>query len=293
MGFARRVAALVAVVSAVYVLTGPALAQSTNGAAIGNLHLKLALLAIPITAAVELILIYTVYRYRNNDDPQPRRENRRLEITWTVATAAILVFVGAASMVVLANPYVSPRAGAPSTAGSGQPGKVPVPSGSNATVVNVTGYQWAWQFDYAGTNVTTTDKLVLPANRSVYLYVSSADVIHSFYSPALSFKQDAFPGKVNTIRTKVTKPGTYQAYCAEFCGAGHSRMRAKIVVLPPDQYRQWLAAHENGTANASATGARNASGNTTSNASTAAAVAPVGPPTPTDAGHPPEATVQP
>ena len=91
------------VVALLSVAVEPVAAQSINERMITNLNQSLLYVAIPITVLVEAILIYTVVKYRNNDDPQPTRENRRLEITWTITTAIILLFVGLASFVVLAN----------------------------------------------------------------------------------------------------------------------------------------------------------------------------------------------
>lgn len=242
------------------VVTTPVAAQSVNKALIDNLNRKLLYVALPLMMAVEFVLVYTLYRYRNNDDPKPTEENRRLEITWTVVTAIILTFVGVASMVVFANPYISPVVAADTGAAADAPnpelqGAVQ-PSTESAVEVEVLAYQWGWEFQYAESNVTTHGTLVLPADREVYLHVTSADVIHSFYAPSLGLKQDVMPGAYNTIRTRVTEPGTYSLYCAEFCGSGHSRMRGEIVVLSEEEYREWLSNQSTteDVANATATG---------------------------------------
>jgi len=92
----------------------PAAAQSTSSSTteslIWDLNNKLLYAAIPITVLVEGILIYTVWKYRKSDEAQPTQENRRLEITWTIATAVILLFVGVASYQVLGNPYITASA---------------------------------------------------------------------------------------------------------------------------------------------------------------------------------------
>lgn len=234
--------------------TDPVLAQSVNKNLIQNLNFKLLYLALPLAIAVEVGLLYTVYRFRNNDDPKPTQQNHRLEITWTAAVALILLFVGVASMTVLANPYITPTlTGTPEqgTAENPQLQGAVEPVNESAVVIKVTAFKWGWEYEYRGENVTTQGKLVIPANRTVFLHLTSADLIHSFYSPRLGLKQDAFPSGYNTIRTKVTASGTYRYYCAEFCGAGHSRMSGMIVVLPNDEYKQWLEAQressENGT----------------------------------------------
>jgi cytochrome c oxidase subunit 2 len=90
---------------------GVAVASSVTEQLIRNLNQQLLYLAVPIAVLVEIILIYTVWRFRangdNDDEPQPTRENRQLEITWTIATAIVLLFVGTASFHTLAHPTVS------------------------------------------------------------------------------------------------------------------------------------------------------------------------------------------
>jgi len=89
----------------------PAAAQSINRALIQNLNRQLLYVAAPIALLVETILFYAVWKHRDNQDPSPTKENRSLEITWTIATAIILLFVGFASYNVLLSPYISPSLG--------------------------------------------------------------------------------------------------------------------------------------------------------------------------------------
>ena len=203
-------------------------ADSATEALIQSLNLKLLYVAVPITILVEGILIYTVWRFRNNDEPAPTQENRRLEITWTVATAIILLFVGVASYQVLALPAVTAT---PQVTEEGQ---------TNATEVTVVGQQFLWTFKYPEANVTSRGTLVLPANRTVSLNITSTDVIHAVHIPELGLKQDAVPGQYNRLQTTPTSQGTYQLYCAEFCGTGHSQMTATVKVVSYDEYQQWL-----------------------------------------------------
>ena len=203
-------------------------ADSTTEALIDALNLKLLYVAVPITILVEGILIYTVWRFRNNDDPKPTQENRRLEITWTVATAIILLFVGVASYQVLALPAIT----APPQAMENEQ--------ANSTEVTIVGQQFLWTFKYPEENVTSRGTLVLPANRSVALNITSNDVIHSVHIPELGLKQDAVPGQYNRLQTTPTSQGTYQLYCAEYCGVGHSQMTATVKVVSYDEYQQWL-----------------------------------------------------
>ncbi|MFC7045475.1 cytochrome c oxidase subunit II [Halobacteriaceae archaeon GCM10025711] len=225
------------------VLADPVAAQgysSITEQLIWDLNWRLLAVAVPITILVEGILFYTVWRFRNNDDPKPTQENRRLEITWTVATAIILLFVGVASYSVLADQNVTATQDSIEQAQDG-----------DAVVVEVTGVQWLWQFNYPAHDISTTNELVLPANRPIVLKLTSNDVIHSFHAPGLGLKQDALPNQQTYLQTTITEPGNYTLYCAEFCGQGHSEMLATIEVMPQDEYDQWVQEQQGGSSGGS------------------------------------------
>ncbi|WP_121820785.1 cytochrome c oxidase subunit II [Halostella salina] len=230
--FRRAALATLAAAGLLTLFVAPAAAQSVNRELIDDLNTQLLYVALPLTVFVEVILIYAVVRFRDNETPKPTIDSPPLEVTWTIATAIILLFVGVSAYVVLTSPYIS-------TAND--------EVGPTDERVHALGYQWGWQFTYPEANVTTQDLLVIPAERNVSVGVTSADVLHSLFVPELGVKQDAFPGKNTTIRTYATETGTYRAYCTEICGAGHSRMRADVVVVDNETYREWLAAHEGET----------------------------------------------
>ena len=223
----------------------PALAQTSDSVTedlIWDLNLNLLYIAVPITVLVEGILIYTVLKFRKNEDPLPTRENRRLEITWTIATAVILLVVGVGSYQVLGNQYVG---GSPAQAQA-------LEDAENPVVVQVEAFRYGWQFHYEGVRgntsqpagednrLTTSGTLYLPTNQTVRLEVRSTDWLHSFHVPDLGLKQDAFPGQSNYILTKINEEGTYQLYCAEYCGNGHSGMLGTVEVVSPEEYQTQL-----------------------------------------------------
>jgi cytochrome c oxidase subunit 2 len=257
--------------AALALVAQPVAAQtSATAQLINELNSKLLYLAVPITVIVEVILIYTVIRFKNADEPKPTRENRRLEITWTIATAIILLFVGVASYGVLANPNVT------YTADEG------VPSGEDSTVVYVESYQWGWNMQYpqhgnfsapmASSGGASGPQIVVPKGQPVYFRITSTDVIHAFHVPELGLKQDAMPGSINTIRTVPYETGTYQGYCAEFCGVAHSQMYFSVKVVSQDQYQQFV--QENSDSGSSS--GNSTSGNQSSIAVDAPAVAVAG-----------------
>src|SRR5690606_35265825 len=66
------------------------------------------------------------------------------------------------------------------------------------------------------------------------------DVIHSFFVPAFRVKQDVLPGTYTEMWFQAERTGTYDVFCAEYCGMSHSRMRASVVVLEPQDYDRYL-----------------------------------------------------
>ena len=268
----RRRAGLVALVGAVALALAaePVAAQpsaSNTVEQIWNLNMNLLYVAIPITVLVEGILIYTVWRFRNKEEPLPTMENRRLEITWTIATAVILLFVGVASYQVLANPFVTAESTAQADLQT-----------EEVTHIEVQAYRYGWSFYYNGssfdqtTAVTTAGDLKLPANQEVNLRVTSRDWLHAFHAPSLGLKADAFPGQYNHLKTVPQETGTYQLYCAEYCGSGHSQMLGTVEVVPQDEYEQCLSEQRAAAANettAGGEGTNTTSANTTSDNTTA------------------------
>ncbi|MGC3997740.1 MAG: cytochrome c oxidase subunit II [Anaeromyxobacter sp.] len=119
----------------------------------------------------------------------------------------------------------------------------------DAMDIYVQGKKWMWKFAYPG-GPNAVDTLRVPAGRPVRLLITSRDVIHSFYVPALRIKQDALPGRYTQTWFKADKPGRYEIFCAEYCGLAHSGMLGELVVLPPQEYDQWVTAQRRGLASA-------------------------------------------
>ncbi|MFB6156025.1 MAG: cytochrome c oxidase subunit II [Haloferacaceae archaeon] len=228
-------------VAAIALATDPVAAQTSSTAGlINDLNNKLLVAAIPITILTELALGYTVWKFRKNDEPKPTKENRRLEISWTIATAIVLLFVGVASYGVLANENVT-----------FQQSKSQIAPDENDVVIHVEAYQWGWAMTYPDEGGFQAPRgengpqVVVPNDRDVYFNITSRDVLHSFAVPELGLKQDAIPSQSNVLKTHTNEVGTYQGYCAEFCGVSHSQMYFSIKVVPQDQYQQFLQEQKN------------------------------------------------
>ena len=223
--------------------------QSVTEEAIRQLNNMLLAAALPITLLVEGILIYTVWKFRNSDEAKPTKENRRLEITWTVATAVVLLFVGVAAYGVMGQTAVTATQ-ADAEAAIAQ---------DETVVVDTIGVQWYWKYSYPEEDLTVSSgaategvdvgnqPMVVPVDTKLVIRTTSEDVIHAFHAPEIGLKQDAVPGQTNYLITTVTEEGTYTLYCAEFCGQGHSEMLGEIVVVDQDTYEDWVQDPENTT----------------------------------------------
>ncbi|ACG72087.1 cytochrome c oxidase, subunit II [Anaeromyxobacter sp. K] len=117
----------------------------------------------------------------------------------------------------------------------------------DAMDVYVQGKKWMWKFAYPG-GPNSVDVLRVPAGRPVRLLITSRDVIHSFYVPALRVKQDALPGRYTQTWFNADRPGRYEIFCAEYCGLAHSGMIGELVVMPAEEFDQWLATQGRGVA---------------------------------------------
>jgi cytochrome c oxidase subunit 2 len=113
--------------------------------------------------------------------------------------------------------------------------------------MGVVGFQWSWQFNYLEDGLSITGRpgeppqLVLPVGKPIHFYLTSPDVIHSFWVVPFLFKRDVIPGHPNQFEVTVTSPGTFQGRCAEYCGVDHARMLFTVKALPQAEYDAWLA----------------------------------------------------
>jgi len=85
-----------------------------------------------------------------------------------------------------------------------------------------------------------TAQLAVPVNREVHLLMHSRDVGHSFYVPELRIQQDFVPGLDLSIHFTATKTGKYEIVCTQLCGLGHYNMRSYLLVLPAEEFEEWL-----------------------------------------------------
>jgi cytochrome c oxidase subunit 2 len=113
--------------------------------------------------------------------------------------------------------------------------RAPVPG---ATDIHAVGRQFLFEFRYPDGR-SSINELRVPAGKPVKLILSADDVLHSFFIPAYRIKQDMVPGQYTTLYLHPDKAGEYEILCAEYCGVGHSTMRARLVVMEPADYAKW------------------------------------------------------
>jgi cytochrome c oxidase subunit 2 len=202
---------------------------------IQDLVVPVFLIAAVVFVLVEVGVLFLVWRFRKRPDdddslPPQVHGNTKLELGWTVLPAIVLAGVGVASVLTLLDLEDRP---------------------ADAKRVEVIGQQWWWEYRYdvdgdGEDDVVTANDLVIPAGEPVNLSITSRDVIHSFWIPALNGKKDAVPGRVHPLTIEADEPGVYRGQCTEFCGLSHAYMRMRVVALPEDEYAAWEANQREG-----------------------------------------------
>ena len=113
-------------------------------------------------------------------------------------------------------------------------------------IIGITAHMWWWEVRYSdpvtGQDITLANELHLPVGRPVWLGLSSPDVIHSFWVPALGGKMDMVPGRVSHLLVQADEAGTWRGQCAEYCGEQHARMALHVLAQPVAKFDAWLAA---------------------------------------------------
>jgi cytochrome c oxidase subunit II len=178
-------------------------------------------ISIGVFSVVASVLVYSVWKFRarpdDDSDGPPVHGHTALEIVWTAIPALLVTSISIVSAIVLAK--------------NGD-------AGPNPLVIKVVAQQFAWQFTYP--NGKTFGALTIPEGRHVKLDITSKDVIHSFWVPQLSQKQDAVPGQHNSIVVTPTRTGTFPVICTELCGLGHSVMRSHVTIMTQAKYAAWV-----------------------------------------------------
>ncbi len=169
---------------------------------------------------ITIAMVTFVVRYHRSRAPEPTSKvesNLWLEIAWIVLPSLLVLamfYYGWAGYLSLRN----------------------VPKG--AMDVTATARMWSWNFAYP--NGKTSPKLYVVVGKPVRVELVSADVIHGFYLPAFRVKRDTVPGMKNYAWFVASKPGSYDLFCSQYCGTGHSAMITTVEALPEAEFTAWL-----------------------------------------------------
>jgi cytochrome c oxidase subunit 2 len=211
-----------------------------------DLHMMVLWICVVVCLGVFAVLIYSIFTHRKSKGAVPAtfHESTTVEIIWT--TIPFLVLVG------MAVPATTTLLALEDT-------RDPDMS------IQITGYQWKWKYDYLDEDISffsvlttpreqiegTAEKgenyllevdnpIVVPINKKIRFLVTSNDVIHSWWVPALGWKQDAVPGFINDAWTQLSEPGVYRGKCAELCGKDHGFMPIVLVAKTEEDYQSWV-----------------------------------------------------
>jgi len=174
---------------------------------------------------ISIFLVYFAIRYRRrqeNEETPYITGSHVLETIWTIIPSILLIVIFVYGFVVYKDMRTPPE---------------------DSLEVTVIGRQWLWQFKY-NNGKTTLNELYIPEGRPIKLVMTSEDVLHSFFVPAFRVKQDLVGGMYTYLWFTPTKTGTYELYCTEYCGTGHSAMLGKVVVMSPEEYEKWEKGEE-------------------------------------------------
>jgi cytochrome c oxidase subunit 2 len=203
-------------------------AASDYAESVDRLFWLLVVISVLIVALIVALLVIFMARYhRGSNAPRgrtPERVSREIEIGWTVATVFLFLFIfwWAASNELAA--LTPPK---------------------DALEIHVVAKQWMWRIQHPS-GAREINEIHVPANMPVRLVMTSQDVIHDLYLPALRLKQDILPDRYTYLWFTATKTGIFHLTCAEFCGTDHSVMAGRLVIVDPQDYAKWTAAQPEG-----------------------------------------------
>ncbi|PJE79577.1 cytochrome c oxidase subunit 2 [invertebrate metagenome] len=214
---------------------------------IHNLHMAIFLICVAIGIVVFGVMFYSIFKHRKSRGakPEPFHESTTVEILWTTIPFLILVAMAVPATKTLIDLYNTDE---------------------SEVDIKITGYQWKWQYEYLGEDVSffsnmatpraeiynirtknpnylleVDNPVVVPVGKKIRFLVTGADVIHSWWVPDLAIKRDAIPGFINEAWTKIDTPGIYRGQCTELCGKDHAYMPVVVDARSEKDYRLWLA----------------------------------------------------
>ncbi len=179
--------------------------------------------AVVVFVVVEGVLLVTLIRFRARPgQPAPKEVHGHtaLEIGWTLAPAWIIALIAVPTIQTIWEEASPPP--------------------DDAMSVQVVGHQWWWEYRYPEHGITTANELHVPLGRAVVLEMTSADVVHSWWTPKIGGKRDVIGGRTTRLTFVPDSVGVFTGQCAEFCGTSHANMRMRVFVDTQDDFDNWV-----------------------------------------------------
>ena len=181
-----------------------------------------------VLAAVVIAILFALFlsfRRSNNDLPVQSHGNVAVELGLIGLSIALVTMIAIPTIKVINELRVD---------------KI---SKEDALVINVTGHQWWWEFEYPEVGILTANEIHIPRGKKVLFNLHSADVLHSFWVPKLAGKKDLIPNQNNQLwfdTDESTPLGIYYGQCAEYCLGAHAYMKTRVIVDSPEDYQKWV-----------------------------------------------------
>jgi heme/copper-type cytochrome/quinol oxidase subunit 2 len=158
--------------------------------------------------------------------PRRWRLHYRMEVFFVVLLAALMVFADSRS----AATYGAYEADLPSEAALS--GKIAFDTQASGfdRAITVYAYQWGFLF-FDETGAASRNAVKVAPGQKVLFTIVANDVIHGFNIPAVGLTTEFEPGETRAIWIRAPDdPGKYLIQCLNYCGLGHSQMKAWLVV---------------------------------------------------------------
>jgi cytochrome c oxidase subunit 2 len=206
---------------------GAASALDPAGRGAADIALLFRIMAVGAAVVWAVVVAIALYAGLLNPRPHSRRTAR-----WLILGGGVLVPTVTLAALLLYGLVLMPQLREPPPA--------------DGLRIDVSGEQWWWRVDYhvpgRDAPITLANEIRLPVGERTAFRLSSPDVIHSFWIPALGGKLDNIPGRTTTLVLEPTRTGTFEGICAEYCGTSHARMEFLAVVMEREAFDRWLDA---------------------------------------------------
>ena len=215
-----------------------------------DLHMLIFYICCVIAAVVFGVMFWSIFHHRKSRGAKAAQfhHHTTVEIVWTAIPMIILILMAipaTKSLILIES------------------------TGDSDLTIKITGYQWRWHYEYIEEDfgffsslapesnearqlksgidpneienylLEVDNPVVVPVNTKIRFMTTAADVIHSWWVPALGWKRDSIPGFINESWAIIEEEGTYRGQCAELCGRDHAFMPIVLKAVSEDEYYDW------------------------------------------------------